>query len=611
MFLDWDALNVFVQALGWALIHFLWQGAAIGAFFALSMRLLRNGAPAPRYWIGLASMGALAAAPVVTFFIVFPGIEQSGVAESYALGAMGVGSMLGSADPESAFSWAGMIERFLPWVVAAWALGVSLHSTRVFVKWRRMRQLTRIGVRQPSQLLLDKAAALRELFGIRRAVSILESTLVEVPTVMGWLKPVILLPTASLIGLSPRQLELVIAHELSHVRRWDYLVNLVQVCVETALFYHPVVGWISRRVREEREKCCDDLVVETCGNRLEYAKALTNLESIRSGDVVPALAATDGQLFERIERIVCNHAAEPRDAVAGNTLFLVIVGLTVVVTGRFADPLGAFEAQRARIGDALVNELLLATVPQHSEALLAPLENARVSVFEDEPEPAPVDRVKVVAETAEEPVAQSVVTETREAPAPPADVSGAAASAEPQSGRQASERAIADPQVVESARSKPFLSTQPELDIPRPANLLVTGERIRQPEARPVDPGPEVLVRVSPEYPVRARLSGQKGYVEVAFAINAEGRPTEIEIVDSRPRRVFDRAALRAIKQWRFDTASVAAADVDRISQRFDFNLSAGEGSFSGVRECQPLTGTRICRSESPTSLMAQEATSP
>ena len=98
------------------------------------------------------------------------------------------------------------------------------------------------------------------------------------PTVIGWLKPVVLLPASALAGLTPRQLEAILAHELAHIRRHDYLVNLLQTLVETLLFYHPAVWWLSRRIRVERENCCDDLAVSLCGDPVAYAAALADLE---------------------------------------------------------------------------------------------------------------------------------------------------------------------------------------------------------------------------------------------------------------------------------------------------------------------------------------------
>ena len=127
------------------------------------------------------------------------------------------------------------------------------------------------------------ATRLSRRLHIGRAITLLESALVDVPTVIGWLKPVVLLPASALAGLSPQQLEAILAHELAHIRRHDYLVNLLQTLVETVLFYHPAVWWLSRRIRIERENCCDDLAVSLCGDPVAYAQALADLEALRSG----------------------------------------------------------------------------------------------------------------------------------------------------------------------------------------------------------------------------------------------------------------------------------------------------------------------------------------
>jgi beta-lactamase regulating signal transducer with metallopeptidase domain len=131
----------------------------------------------------------------------------------------------------------------------------------------------------------------------------LESSLVDAPTVIGFLKPVILLPTSALTGLSMQQLELLLAHELAHIRRHDYLVNILQSVIETLLFYHPAVWWVSHRIRVEREHCCDDVAVRVSGNAVVYAKALATLETLRHEPQL-ALAANGGQLVKRIKRVL-------------------------------------------------------------------------------------------------------------------------------------------------------------------------------------------------------------------------------------------------------------------------------------------------------------------
>src|SRR5687768_2508429 len=118
------------------------------------------------------------------------------------------------------------------------------------------------------------------------------------------MRPVILLPASALTGLTTSQLELILAHELAHVRRFDYLVNLLQTIVETLLFYHPAVWWVSGRIRLEREHCCDDAAVAACGDVLSYARALTELEGLRGAMPALAMAATGGSLTERVRRLV-------------------------------------------------------------------------------------------------------------------------------------------------------------------------------------------------------------------------------------------------------------------------------------------------------------------
>jgi hypothetical protein len=146
-------------------------------------------------------------------------------------------------------------------------------------------------------------ARLCDALAIRHAVRLLESAAVQVPAVVGSLRPVILLPVSALSGLTTEQVEMVLAHELAHVRRHDFLLNLLQTVVETLLFFHPAVWWMSRRVRVEREHCCDDLAVAVCGDPARYARALARLEELRTEPLPLAMAADGGSLLERVRRL--------------------------------------------------------------------------------------------------------------------------------------------------------------------------------------------------------------------------------------------------------------------------------------------------------------------
>jgi bla regulator protein blaR1 len=338
--------------LGWTLLHFVWQGALVAAVLAVSLRLLRKRSAGLRYIVATGALLVLAVAPVATLMVVPGPVAQSAAsvpAENAAAPGMAdfepvddhglprlvaedsalTGVVAGGAGPdepeatgagsapevkpgatrsaELASGWGRRIEPLLrPWlphVVGAWVLGVLVLLLWRLVGWTQIRRLTRRGVLPvPAEL----RALLAELSGrlrVTRPVRLLVSGIAVVPSVVGWLRPVVLLPVAALSGLTPEQLEAILAHELAHVRRHDYLVNMIQVVIETLLFYHPAVWWISNTIRAEREDCCDDLAVAACGNRIAYARALSAMEDLRAAPS-PSLAASGGKLLPRIRRIV-------------------------------------------------------------------------------------------------------------------------------------------------------------------------------------------------------------------------------------------------------------------------------------------------------------------
>ena len=161
----------------------------------------------------------------------------------------------------------------------------------------------------------------------RDAISMRVSVNIRTAAVIGWLRPVILVPASALTGLAPHQMEAVLAHELAHIRRHDYLVNLLQSVVETLFFYHPAVWYLSRRVRLERENCCDDDAVAVVGDPVTYAGALTDLELLRQGVPALAMAANGGSLLRRVQRLLAPRSedAAPSWSTATGLLTLAVV----------------------------------------------------------------------------------------------------------------------------------------------------------------------------------------------------------------------------------------------------------------------------------------------
>ncbi len=285
-----------IQALGWTLIHFLWQGLALALLFQAAVPFCRTANA--RYNLAFATLAAMAAAPVATFFslgaVAIDPVQISADIADDVIDAVGVGDAAGTSP-------------WLHWLVVAWFAGVAALSLRVAGGWYLAQSLRRRAVTPLPPRLRARFETLRVQLGISRPVQFLQSALVAAPAVVGWLRPVVLIPASAVIGLTPAQLEAVIVHELAHIRRFDALANLLQMAVETALFYHPAVWWISRRIRVEREHCCDDVAVTTSGDALGYAKALASLEEWRGLPALlpaAAMAASGGVLKHRISRLL-------------------------------------------------------------------------------------------------------------------------------------------------------------------------------------------------------------------------------------------------------------------------------------------------------------------
>jgi len=327
------------QAIGWALLHLLWQGVLVAAILAATLALLSKQSANARY---LASCGALALLVVLGAATAYRSYEGSG-----ELG-VGSGSEVVFAPPSAPISTSetagshtplptphsliNYTKSHLPQIVLVWLTGVLLLSVRLLFGWLRAHSIARKNATEAAPEWQRSARRLADALKLRRAVQLLESAAVEVPTVIGWLRPVVLLPATSLTGLSTEQMEMILAHELAHIRRNDFFVNLMQAVVETLLFYHPAVWWISNRIRVEREHCCDDVAVSVSGKPLVYARALTRLEELRIEDAQAFVSANGGSLIGRIRRLAGARAESPNAPsrfVAGAALLTVLLTLII------------------------------------------------------------------------------------------------------------------------------------------------------------------------------------------------------------------------------------------------------------------------------------------
>ncbi|HEY2589699.1 MAG TPA: polysaccharide biosynthesis/export family protein [Tepidisphaeraceae bacterium] len=331
-----------VMHLGWPLLHFIWEGLAIALALRLVLAALRNVGPQARYWAACTAMGLLAVAPVLTYVLsdaprpaetdtpaplarTVPRTPRKADLEAIGANPMLAHRVMGqsvqtplhatinaddslhhgamtASPPSVARRAAAALAPFAPWLVIAWAAGVLVLSARNLGAWIAVRQLRSLTTRAVGESLVHRAAALSDRLGLHRTVRLLQSTRVDSPLVIGVVKPVILLPASVLTELPAAQIEALLAHELAHVLRNDYLVNLFQCVIETLLFYHPAVWWVSHRLRIEREHCCDDLAVGVTHEREVYARALAALADAHITSLVPA--GSGGVLMPRLRRIL-------------------------------------------------------------------------------------------------------------------------------------------------------------------------------------------------------------------------------------------------------------------------------------------------------------------
>ncbi len=292
-------MTAIAQVLSTALLDFVWQGLLVALLLWMTLFALKNRSARARYAASCFALATMAALPVVTACVIYA--SSAGPAPGAPWISLASHSVAAASPAQGvqAFDWAGWLAR---WALPAWSAGVLLFSLRLIWASRQVSALRRHA--NPAEgFILAMVSGLGERLRLTRPVRVLVSAAADCPSVVGWFKPALLLPAATVAGLTPQQLEAVLAHELAHILRYDYLVNMLQTVVETLLFYHPAVWWASARIRQERELCCDDVAVESCGDAICYARALTRLERLRVNAPAMTLSSAGGPLMYRIQRL--------------------------------------------------------------------------------------------------------------------------------------------------------------------------------------------------------------------------------------------------------------------------------------------------------------------
>jgi beta-lactamase regulating signal transducer with metallopeptidase domain len=315
------SLSHLVQTLGLTVLHMLWIGTLIGGVAFVWLRSNQDADPRARYACAVGGLMALLVGTGLTFAflasmsptpIVFPvdaagpsttddlqlSVETASLQRNFDRGTTGLGRAT-----TSMIAW-------------GWITGIALMSVRLFRQWIRVRRLRVVGIAEPSADWALMFNTLKSKIGIDSRISMLVSHTIDSPMVVGWLRPLVLVPAAAFTSLTPDQLQTVLAHELQHIARRDHLVNMLQAFIEVLLFFHPVTWWLSRQIRVERENCCDDGALLVTGAPRTFAEALLVLESLRTNKnhSPQLLTATGGSLMHRVSRLFGTNQPQPLNA---------------------------------------------------------------------------------------------------------------------------------------------------------------------------------------------------------------------------------------------------------------------------------------------------------
>ena len=311
-----------IDAFGWMIMHSLWQGAIISVVLALVMIFTRKFSAKSRYFIAFVAIMFMPATAVYTFVRHYNPVKTTGITgiqTAVAAGEKITGSPVTENltnlnaqqnDEDVAVFRLGNYKKYfyehLPLVVTLWLLGMLVFALKFLGGLAYTQRLKYYRVLPVSEQWQQTFQRLKNSLNLHKGARILQSTLVKVPMVIGYFKPVVLIPVSAFTGLSPGQLETVIIHELAHILRNDYIINILQSVVEIVFFYHPAVWWMSRIVRTEREHCCDDITIEKSGDSMSFVRALANIqEQVLAGEnLAMAIGSGNNNLLKRIRRLL-------------------------------------------------------------------------------------------------------------------------------------------------------------------------------------------------------------------------------------------------------------------------------------------------------------------
>ncbi len=332
--------NSFFYSLALTLIHFIWQGLLIAFTLKSALLFISDKNPQLRYALASLAMLACLLLPITTLWIIHQPETRDLMTISSLSPLSEFNFVTNHYNPQALQSY---VVEYLPYVSLLWLSIVFCLALKVFIEIWSINRLPHQAIVPTNKELTARYVELVAQIGLKRKPRLLISLKTNVPMAIGWLKPVILLPIGMLSGLTSAQLEMLLLHELAHIRRHDYMVNFIQTLILTLLFFHPAVHWISKQMRHEREYCCDDIAVQQCGNAIAYAHTLADTADIcrqHRKHTIPhlAMAASGGDLKQRVVRLVNHHCSSNNYLGRWFASCLIIISILTIASQQLLTP---------------------------------------------------------------------------------------------------------------------------------------------------------------------------------------------------------------------------------------------------------------------------------
>jgi len=333
--------NPFLYSLSLTLLHFLWQGLLVATVLKSALLIIDKSKSRLRYALSGFAMLANLIFAISTFLVIFPDKAATTTSNIVPIPLTNLVNELTQQNPLIAYQelFPSILAYSLPYIALLWLISISALACKLLIEVRNVNHLPKHAYLLPNNELLNRFNTLAKQIKLTKTPKLLISLKVDVPMAIGWLKPVVLLPASMVTGLDSAQLEMLLLHELAHIRRYDYAVNFLQTVVEILFFFHPSVTWVAKQMRNEREYCSDDIAVQHCGDPIAYAHTLADTATLcakRHSHTIPnmAMAASGGDLKERVLRLVDHHCAPSNNMSKWLAAISIMLSITLIFSSQ-------------------------------------------------------------------------------------------------------------------------------------------------------------------------------------------------------------------------------------------------------------------------------------